>query len=770
MIATNTTAGGGGSSYSTGSSFLANGTTYTLSAYVKTDSTLPVSTFEMGHADNGSAPTNVACLTAQTISLGWTRFTCTWTSGAITGNPYIYFKVTDNVNRNLYIDDVVLQTDANATANYRNATLNLQGTVVNSSLQIQTAQNNTNALQVQNTAGTQIFNVDTTDTNLITNPGFEVNSTGWAASGTGSIRRDTSQTYSGIASLKVVSQAAANSGAQYNLNPVETKASTTYTISWYALLDGSSAAFTDMIARYSPDGTATSDCSVTAMNSQTVVTGGWTRYFCAVSSATTPTTSGFIRIMQTGATAHTYYIDGVQLEQTAVSAMTNYAAGGISWNAVIQSPTTFKSNSNSTTAFQVQVSSGYNLLGVDTTNSVVKIYDGTSTGNYISLSYNDGTSTGTIAANTGTTAVGNGTGSISILAGSSAAITITANAASTWSTTAGLLTVQGNGGLTLNSIGSNVVTLDSTTTGNVNIGTGASAKTVAIGNSTGASATTITSGTGNITLTTNGSTAGTVIKSGTNSSAAFQVQNSAGTSFIAADTTNNIVTLDSSTGAAGNINIGNATGHGQNVDIGLTGSGGANNSIVHIANNTNASAHNTILIGSGGNAANILTLDAGNTGGINIGNTTSAHTINIGNGGTAAQAVSIGSTSSSSSVAINAASGNVLVNATGGAVTLQTTTSGAINIAPASVDGTNVNIGTSDTVGTLLVLDTKTGSGDPATCMNGGMYYNSNSGVFRACQNSSWVTMISAVTLNCYVPSGQSSGPVYEQLVQLHLE
>jgi hypothetical protein len=49
----------------------------------------------------------------------------------------------------------------------------------------------------------------------------------------------------------------------------------------------------------------------------------------------------------------------------------------------------------------------------------------------------------------------------------------------------------------------------------------------------------------------------------------------------------------------------------------------------------------------------------------------------------------------------------------------------------------NVTIGTSDTTGTLLVLDTKTDAGDP-TGVNGGMYYNSNLGGLRCHENSMW--------------------------------
>ncbi len=54
----------------------------------------------------------------------------------------------------------------------------------------------------------------------------------------------------------------------------------------------------------------------------------------------------------------------------------------------------------------------------------------------------------------------------------------------------------------------------------------------------------------------------------------------------------------------------------------------------------------------------------------------------------------------------------------------------------------SVTIGTSDATGTLLVLDTKTGSGDP-TGINGAMYYNSNAGKFRCYEASTWRDCIS---------------------------
>ncbi len=85
----------------------------------------------------------------------------------------------------------------------------------------------------------------------------------------------------------------------------------------------------------------------------------------------------------------------------------------------------------------------------------------------------------------------------------SQALTLTGNAASTWSTTAGNLTIQAgsgtvslgsstilnsSGALTINSASASSLTIDSGTTGALNFGTGSNAKTITIGNTTGATA------------------------------------------------------------------------------------------------------------------------------------------------------------------------------------------------------------------------------------------------------------------------------------------
>ena len=84
---------------------------------------------------------------------------------------------------------------------------------------------------------------------------------------------------------------------------------------------------------------------------------------------------------------------------------------------------------------------------------------------------------------------------------SDGALTVTGAAASTWSTSAGDLTITGGGALALSSTTSSAASLDSGTTGAVNIGTGSTAKTVTVGNTTGASTLSLKSGSGGTVVT-----------------------------------------------------------------------------------------------------------------------------------------------------------------------------------------------------------------------------------------------------------------------------
>ncbi|MEJ0073180.1 MAG: hypothetical protein WDN27_03840 [Candidatus Saccharibacteria bacterium] len=119
---------------------------------------------------------------------------------------------------------------------------------------------------------------------------------------------------------------------------------------------------------------------------------------------------------------------------------------------------------------------------------------------------------------------------------------------------------------------------------------------------------------------------------------------------------------------------------------------------------------------------------------------------------TSAGSITVGSGQSytgSGAVTLSSAASTALT-ITGNAASTWSTSAGALTIQGAAgvnlTGGTgNITVGTSDTTGTQLVLDTKTGSGDP-TGVNGGMYYNSNSNTFRCYENSTWKNCISPWT------------------------
>lgn len=67
----------------------------------------------------------------------------------------------------------------------------------------------------------------------------------------------------------------------------------------------------------------------------------------------------------------------------------------------------------------------------------------------------------------------------------------------------------------------------------------------------------------------------------------------------------------------------------------------------------------------------------------------------------------------------------------------------AVSVFKVDTVGAQVTIGTSDTTGTVFVLDTKTDAGDP-TGVAGAMYYNSNAGKFRCYQGTAWTDCIGA--------------------------
>jgi fibronectin-binding autotransporter adhesin len=255
---------------------------------------------------------------------------------------------------------------------------------------------------------------------------------------------------------------------------------------------------------------------------------------------------------------------------------------------------------------------------------------------------------------------------------------------------ADLLTVlPAGGGIT---IGNNTIntplTLNSGT-GAIAIGTGAQARTVDI--ATGAAQQIVTIGSTNAasSITMQGGTGGVNLGTG---------------------------------GIANTIQIGNTTGAvAQSINLGTNGTASSTNTVT--VGSTIGTSATTIQAGTG----NLSITTQGGT--LGVGNNAIAQSIAIGNG-TGATAVSVSCGTGACGFGNNAIAHTTTLGSTTGTATtvLQSGTGGT-----SLTSGANITIGAADTTGTLLVLDTKTSSGDP-TGVNGAMYYNSNSRVFRCFQ------------------------------------
>ncbi len=214
------------------------------------------------------------------------------------------------------------------------------------------------AFQVQNANSEPVLLVDTTNSNLLTNPGFETGVSGWSGSGTGaSCVQNTatvSRVYYGLASLKCTTATSGNTTATVN-SFTSTLSAGTYTFSFYAMSD-SSITLASTVSFTGGGGT----CS---LSSTSISNTGFQRYSCTVT--TTGTTTSIV--ITTSTLNATLYVDAVMLASGSV--LQPYDIGAIQLRGTVTNPAFFEASSNSNAAFQVQNSSASSLLSVDTTTN-----------------------------------------------------------------------------------------------------------------------------------------------------------------------------------------------------------------------------------------------------------------------------------------------------------------------------------------------------------------------------------------------------------------
>jgi hypothetical protein len=263
------------------------------------------------------------------LSLGNTGIASTIQIGNTTGAVAQTVNVGNNATASSTTTLVAGSTVGSSTTTIQGGTgnINLVTNAAGAGTTVKTNTNSVTAFQVQNSTGTQLINIDTTNPvtdlttngtqNLITNGSFEGTNgtTGWAAyNGAETIAQTSSLQFIGNSSLSVTTTAAANRGAKYSLTTTTLASNTKYNLTLSVRLASGTSMSTLKIGR-ADNGASDTDC----LSAQTVSNTSWTTFNCSFTTGTTSSTP-YIYIKQSDATARTFYIDGVQLTRFSLLA------------------------------------------------------------------------------------------------------------------------------------------------------------------------------------------------------------------------------------------------------------------------------------------------------------------------------------------------------------------------------------------------------------------------------------------------------------------
>lgn len=231
----------------------------------------------------------------------------------------------------------------------------------------------TQAFQVLTPTSTPLIAVDTTTLNLVTNSSFEANITNWSAKvptaggGSSTLSQTSSQSYSGYDSLQAITATAGGYGVQTSTFTSALVSGQQYELTFMARCSSSISTFS--WGHQDSSGGTGNDLNVTTGTCDT----NWRRY--TLHFQPTGTLSSPNIFMHTGtSTGITFWVDAVQVLQTGTNGAEPYSAGSVKIDGVITDAVVIRQPTNSTNSFEVENAAGTgNNFVVDTVNSQIRI-------------------------------------------------------------------------------------------------------------------------------------------------------------------------------------------------------------------------------------------------------------------------------------------------------------------------------------------------------------------------------------------------------------
>lgn len=159
----------------------------------------------------------------------------------------------------------------------------------------------------------------TTRTNFVTNPSFEVDTTSWSLSGSSTISRVTAEKYSGVAALQAVTTAVDSGTQSAYFNGLSPNTAYVYSL-WIKGEPGK-------LSRLALRELTSADVSVgVTVGSNVTMTGSWQRISITRTLGATGAKAQ-LYVSNRTAGAHTFYVDAIQLQ--AGSTATDYFDGSL---------------------------------------------------------------------------------------------------------------------------------------------------------------------------------------------------------------------------------------------------------------------------------------------------------------------------------------------------------------------------------------------------------------------------------------------------------